>query len=158
MSVLPTPSDDELRAVLEAGFLLRDVMRYDEAATVFQGVAALRPDLELPVLGLSSVLIRQGDLARAQELCESVLARSPDSLHAQVQLGEILLYRGSREEGEERLRCRYCGRRRFAPRRDGPGVARHPGGADRMTLIRPRCFQPLRTCARLSARRKELHP
>jgi tetratricopeptide (TPR) repeat protein len=105
MSVLPTPSDDELRAVLEAGFLLRDVMRYDEAATVFQGVAALRPDLELPVLGLSSVLIRQGELARAQELCESVLARSPDSLHAQVQLGEILLYRGSREEGEERLRA-----------------------------------------------------
>jgi predicted Zn-dependent protease len=67
-------------------------------------VAALRPDLELPVLGLSSVLIRQGDLVRAQELCESVLARSPDSLHAQVQLGEILLYRGAREEGEAKLR------------------------------------------------------
>ncbi len=104
MSVLPTPSDDELRAVLEAGFLLRDVMRYGEAATVFQGVAALRPDLELPVLGLASVLVRQGDLTRAQELCESVLVRFPDSLYAQVQLGEILIYRGARQEGEERLR------------------------------------------------------
>lgn len=104
MSLLPAPSDDELRTVLEAAFLLRDVMRYDEAATVFQGVAALRPDLELPVLGLASVLIRQGDLARAQTLCESILARSPDSLHAQVQLGEILLYRGARAEGEDKLR------------------------------------------------------
>ncbi|MGQ9898423.1 MAG: tetratricopeptide repeat protein [Acidobacteriota bacterium] len=109
MSLLPTPSDHELRVALEAGFLLRDVMRYNEAATVFQGVAALRPDLELPVLGLASVLIRQGELSRAQELCESILARSPDSVHAQVQLGEILLYRGAREEGEERLRSVIAG-------------------------------------------------
>ncbi|MCS7079460.1 MAG: tetratricopeptide repeat protein [Chloracidobacterium sp.] len=104
MPLLPTPSDQELRVVLEAGFVLRDVMRYDEAKAVFQGVAALRPDLELPPLALASVLIRQGDLARAQELCESVLARRPDSLHARVQHGEILLYRGRREEGEEILR------------------------------------------------------
>ncbi|OYT70881.1 MAG: hypothetical protein CFK52_09660 [Chloracidobacterium sp. CP2_5A] len=105
MPLLPTPSDDELRAVLEAGYVLRDVMRYDEAATVFQGVAALRPDLELPCLALASVFIRQGELERAQELCESVLARRPDSLHAQTQRGEILLYRGARAEGEEALRA-----------------------------------------------------
>ncbi len=90
---------------MEAGYVLRDVMRHDEAATVFQGVAALRPDLELPTLALASVLIRQGELARAQELCESVLAHRPDSLHARTQRGEILLYRGARAEGEEVLRA-----------------------------------------------------
>lgn len=105
MSRLPNPSDQELRVVLEAGFLLRDVMRYEEAAAVFQGVAALRPDLELPTLALASVLIRQGELARAQALCEDVLTRHPDSLHARMQQGEILLYRGRREEGEAILRA-----------------------------------------------------
>ncbi|MFQ3590557.1 MAG: tetratricopeptide repeat protein [Chloracidobacterium sp.] len=105
MPVLPTPPDHELRIVLEAGFLLRDVMRYEAAATVFQGVTALRPDLELPVLGLASVLIRQGELDRAQALCESILERSPESLHARTQQGEILIYRGQRERGEEVLRA-----------------------------------------------------
>ncbi len=84
--------------------MLRDLMRYDDASLVFQGVAALRPDLELPPLALASVLIRQGELVRAQELCETVLARQPDSLYARVQRGEILLYRGFRDEGEEVLR------------------------------------------------------
>ncbi|HEV2763179.1 MAG TPA: tetratricopeptide repeat protein [Pyrinomonadaceae bacterium] len=98
------PSDAELRVMLEAGFVLREAARFDEAETVFRGVTELLPASDVPRVALGTVELQRGRFAEAQTLCEEALRLNPSSLYARVHRAEALLFQQRREEAETELR------------------------------------------------------
>lgn len=96
-------SDDELRVILEAGFVLREAGRADEAEAVFRGMTELLPESDVPRVALGTVELHRGNFAEAQVLCEEALRVRPESLYARVHRAEALLFQGKREEAESEL-------------------------------------------------------
>lgn len=92
------PSDDEIRVILEAGFLLREAGRFAESEQIFDGVAKFIPDSEVPQVGLATVKLQQGDYYSAQSICEDALKIKPHSLYARVHRAEALLFQQKHEE------------------------------------------------------------
>jgi predicted Zn-dependent protease len=98
------PGDEELRVILESGFVLRDAGRLDDAEAVFAGMIELLPESELPHVALGTIKLQRGEFAEAQNACEEGLALKPGSLYARVHRAEALLFQGRRSEAESELR------------------------------------------------------
>jgi tetratricopeptide (TPR) repeat protein len=98
------PSDNELRLMLEVAFLLREVGRFDEAKTVFNGVIKLIPDSDVPHVGLGTVELQRGNFELAQIIYEEALQVKPNSLYAKVHRAESLLFQRKCSEAEDELR------------------------------------------------------
>ena len=94
---------DQLRVMLETGYILREAARFDEAEAVFRGVIELMPDSAVPRVGLGTVYLQRGDFAEAQAICEQALEDFPDSEYARVHYGEALLFGQQREKAETEL-------------------------------------------------------
>jgi predicted Zn-dependent protease len=99
------PGDEELRVILEAGFVLREAGRLDEAERVFRGAIELLPTSDVPHVALSTVELRRGHFAAAQAICEEALRLRPHSLYARLHLAEALLLQQRRPEAETELRA-----------------------------------------------------
>ena len=97
------PGDEELRVLLEAGFVMRDAGRLDDAEAVFRGVAELAPGSEVPRVALGTVQLRRGQAAEAHASCEDGLRLRPGSHFARVHLAEALLCQGQLAEAEDEL-------------------------------------------------------
>ena len=98
------PSDEELRVILESGFVLREAGRLDDADAVFRGALELLPDSDVPRVALGTVELQRGRFAEAQALCEEALSLRPGSLYARVHRAESLLFQRRRDEAEDELR------------------------------------------------------
>ena len=96
-------SDEELRVMMESGLVLREAGRLDEAEKIFLGVNELAPQSDVPLVALSSVAVRRGDLDEALRLSEKALEQEPESLFARVNHAEILLYQKKIEEANKEL-------------------------------------------------------
>src|SRR5262249_41853863 len=90
------PGDEELRVILESGFVLRDAGRLDDAEAVFAGMIELLPESELPHVALGTIKLQRGEFTAAQTACEEGLALKPGSLYARVHRAEALLFQGRR--------------------------------------------------------------
>lgn len=97
------PTDNEMRVLLEAGFVLREAGRFDEAENIFRGVMELLPASDVPLVGLSTVALQRGRFDESLALCEQALSLRPDSLYARVHHAESLLFQRRREEAEAEL-------------------------------------------------------
>lgn len=97
------PADDEMRVLLEAGFVLREAGRFDEAESIFRGVMELLPDSDVPFVGLGTVELQRGRFAESLSLCEEALRRRPQSLYARVHHAEALLFQHRRDEAQAEL-------------------------------------------------------
>lgn len=98
------PSDAELRVMMEAGFVLREAGKFDEAETVFRGVIELLPESDVPRVALGTVELQRGRFQEAQSAFEEALRVRPGSLYARVHLAEAFLFQRRREEAEAELR------------------------------------------------------
>ncbi len=99
------PPFDEMRLLLESGFVLRAAGRFDEAADVFRGVHELLPEADVPLVALGSLAFQKGDFAAAQNYCEEALRRQPASLYARLHRAEALLMRQQQEEAVTELQA-----------------------------------------------------
>lgn len=97
-------SNEELRVMLETGYILREAARFDNAETVFRGVMEFLPESEVPQVGLGTVFLQKGDFEAAEEICEKALELNPESLYARVHYAEALLFGRQREKAENELR------------------------------------------------------
>ncbi len=122
------PSDEELRVILESGFVLREAGRLDDADAVFRGALELLPDSDVPRVALGTVELQRGRFSEAQALCEEALALRPASLYARVHRAESLLFQQRRDEAEEELREISLAGPRLAARahRARPARSRRP--------------------------------
>ncbi|HVF56627.1 MAG TPA: tetratricopeptide repeat protein [Pyrinomonadaceae bacterium] len=97
------PSDAELRVMLEAGFVLREAGKLDEAEAVFRGAMELLPVSDVPRVALGTVELQRGRFPEALAACEEALRVRPESLYARVHHAEALLFQGRREEADAEL-------------------------------------------------------
>jgi predicted Zn-dependent protease len=96
-------SDEELRVLLETGYILREAARFDDAETVFRGVMEFLPESEVPQVGLGTVFLQKGDFQTAEEICRTAVEAKPSSLYARVNYAEAMLFGKKRDEAEEIL-------------------------------------------------------
>lgn len=96
-------ADEDLRIILEAGYVLREAGKFDEAEAVFRGVAELLPASDVPRVALGTVEAQRGRFAEAQAIYEEALKLSPQSLYARVHHAEALLFQKRRVEAEAEL-------------------------------------------------------
>ncbi len=94
---------EQLRVMLETGYILREAARFDEAEAVFRGVMELMPDSEVPRVGLGTVYLQRGDFAEAETICRQAFEDHPNSDYARVHYGEALLFGKQREKAETEL-------------------------------------------------------
>lgn len=97
------PSDDELRVMLEAGFVLRDAAHFDDAETVFRSAMQLLPGADVPHVALGTVALQRGDYAEAERICREAVEHHPDSLYAKVNYAEAMLFLRRRDEALKML-------------------------------------------------------
>lgn len=96
-------SDNELRAMLESGLILREAGRLTEAEKIFRGVHELVPQSDVPLVALSSIAVRREDFDEALRLCDEALRHNPESLFTRVNRAEVLLYQQKIEAAESEL-------------------------------------------------------
>lgn len=96
-------SNEELRVMLESGYILREAAKFNEAEAIFRGVMEFLPDSDVPQVGLGTVFLQRGDFESAEEICEKALETNPESLYARVHHAEALLFGRRREEAESKL-------------------------------------------------------
>lgn len=94
---------EQLRVMLETGYILREAARFDEAEAVFRGVMELMPDSEVPRVGLGTVYLQRGDFAEAEAICGQAVLDYPSSDYARVHYGEALLFGQQREKAKTEL-------------------------------------------------------
>lgn len=105
MTITEIPvSNEELRVMLETGYILREAAKFNEAEAIFRGVMEFLPDSDVPQVGLGTVYLQRGDFESAEEICEKALETNPESLYARVHHAEALLFGRRREEAESKLR------------------------------------------------------
>lgn len=97
-------SNEELRVMLETGYILREAGKFEQAEAIFRGVMEFLPDSEIPQVGLGTVYLQKGDFSTAEEICEKALEVNPESLYARVHYAEALLFGRQREKAETELR------------------------------------------------------
>lgn len=98
--------DSELvRLLMRIGYAAAWQGLHKEAVAIFDGVGAVRPESEVPVIGAAVVAMLSGneDVA-VQTLREGALGLNPDSTQARAHLGVALRLRGDEVEGTSLLR------------------------------------------------------
>ena len=93
-----------LAVMMEAGYVYLGMRRYKEALELFEGLAVLAPESEVPLVALGNVDFCTGKVARAIKHYEQALKVAPESVFAQVYLGEALYFAGKKKEADELLR------------------------------------------------------
>ncbi len=98
------PTTEELRVMLETGFIMREAANFDDAEKIFQGCIELMPDSEVPKIGLGTVYLQKKDFESALKTCREALEINPDSDYARVHYAEALLFQNQREQALTELR------------------------------------------------------
>jgi len=99
-----SPTDEELKLLLEAGFVLRETGRFEDAATVFRGVAEFLPGSVVPQVALGTVYLQQGLFSSAEAELVSALRSHPESSYARFHYAEALLFQQRHEEAIAELK------------------------------------------------------
>jgi tetratricopeptide (TPR) repeat protein len=89
---------EHLGAMMEAGYIYMNMRRFREARELFEGLAILAPESELPYVALGNCDFCDGKVAKAVKHYKKALKMSPDSAFARVYLGEALFFAGEKEE------------------------------------------------------------
>ncbi len=111
---------DEVVMLLEAGWLLMDLGRFDEARDVFSGAAALLPKSEVPHLAMGTLEFAQGRHDKALQAYRKAQAITPKSGLPRAHAGEALLFLGKVKEAEKELNAAI----EIEPKGDGAKLAK----------------------------------
>ena len=117
---------------------------YERAIGEFQAVLRQDPDLPDIRIALAEALWREGRRLEAVEVCLEILEALPNSLKANLILGEIWTQGGNEEAGEEKLEAARAldPENRVAQEMMGAGVSPATrGGSHPRTRIRIRAIR-----------------
>lgn len=89
---------DDLRLLLEAGYIYLAMGRFKEARDVFEGIHVLTPEHEVPVVALANVLFAQRKFLPAIRTLKEAIKLNDQSAFAHAHLGEALLFYGKKSE------------------------------------------------------------
>lgn len=98
-------SRDEVVILLESGYVLMDMGRFDNAREVFGGTAALLPKSEVPQLALGTLEFAQGRHDKALQAYRRAQQLSPKSALPRAHAGEALLFLNKPAEAVRELKA-----------------------------------------------------
>jgi tetratricopeptide (TPR) repeat protein len=98
-------SRDEVVILLEAGYVLMDMGRFDHAREVFGGAAALLPKSEVPHLALGTLEFAQGHHDKALQQYRKAQQIAPKSGLPRAHAGEALLFLNKPAEAVKELKA-----------------------------------------------------
>lgn len=84
--------------MMEAGYIFLGMQRFKEAKEVFEGVAVLKPESEIPFVALGGVSFCQGKLKEAAAFYKKALQKAPESIYGKAYLGETLYFAGEKSK------------------------------------------------------------
>lgn len=85
--------------MMEAGYVYLGMKRYKEAKEIFEGLAVIAPESDVPLVAIGNVEFCENRLDKAIKRYEQALKLDPDSVFAKVYLGEAMVFAGKMEEG-----------------------------------------------------------
>jgi tetratricopeptide (TPR) repeat protein len=94
----------EASLLLETGYLYMEMGRAEEAEEVFEGVASLLPESDVPRVCLGNLHFSQGRFQRALKFHQEALKLRPESALAQAHVGEALLFLKRVDDGVAALK------------------------------------------------------
>ena len=89
--------------MMEAGYVYLGMQWFKEAYTIFEGVASLAPDSEIPLVALGGVDFCLGKFKNAIKWYKKALKVDPKSIFAKVYLAESLFFSGKKGEAVKML-------------------------------------------------------
>ena len=98
-------SKDEVVILLEAGYVLMDMGRFDDARDVFGGAVTLLPKSEVPHLALGTLEFAQGRHDKALQEYRKAQALAPKSGLPRAHAGEALLFLNKPAEAVKELKA-----------------------------------------------------
>lgn len=101
--MIDVPRDD-LVLMLEAGYIYLAMGKLVEARQIFEGLTALAPKHEVPLVALANVLFAQKKFLQAVRKLKEAIKLNSKSAFAHAHLGEALLFDGKKEPALESLR------------------------------------------------------
>ena len=93
-----------LVVMMEAGYIYLGMQKFKEAYEVFEGVVALAPDSDIPLVALGGVDFCLGKFATAIKWYKKALKIDPTSIFAKVYIGEALFFAGKKNEAVKTLK------------------------------------------------------
>ncbi len=96
--------DKDVRVVLECGHILCEAARFEEAETVFRGLAEYLTESELPLIGLSNVFLQNKNFEKAKLISQTAVEKFPDSLYAKINNSEAKFYCQERSTAIDELK------------------------------------------------------
>src|SRR5215510_8737374 len=101
--MIDIPTED-LRLMLEAGYLYLAMRRFKEAREVFEGVCALAPESDVPLVALGNVSFVETKFDEAIKTYKKAIEIMPKSAFAKAYLGEALFFNNQKADSEEVLK------------------------------------------------------
>ena len=98
-------SRDEVVILLEAGYVLMDMGRYDDARDVFSGAITLLPKSEVPHLAFGTLEFALGRHEKALQAYRKAQALAPKSALPRAHAGEALLFLHKAAEAKRELKA-----------------------------------------------------
>jgi tetratricopeptide (TPR) repeat protein len=96
-------SRDNLALMMEAGYILLGMRRFKEAGEVMEGISAMAPESDIPLVALGTVAFCQGKFRTAIKEYEKALKLNSGSLFAKAYRGEALFFQGQTDEAKQQL-------------------------------------------------------
>lgn len=87
-----------LIVMMEAGYVYLGMQKFKEAYQVFEGVAALAPDSDIPLVALGGVDFCVGKFSSAIKWYKKALKVDPNSIFAKVYIGESLFFSDKKDD------------------------------------------------------------
>jgi len=100
--MIEVPTED-LRLMLEGGYLYLAMRRFKEAKEVFEGVSAIAPESDVPLVALGNVFFVETQFDQAIKIYKKALDLVPKSAFAKAYLGEALFFSNKKEEALKTL-------------------------------------------------------
>jgi tetratricopeptide (TPR) repeat protein len=98
------PSRDEVALLMEAGFILREARRLQEAREVFTGVRALQPSNDAAEVALGTIAFHEGNYDTARKHYRKALEMNPKSAFALAHLGETEVFAKNQQAARQHLK------------------------------------------------------
>jgi predicted Zn-dependent protease len=89
--------------MMEAGYVYLGMRRFKEAREIFEGLAVIEPESDVPLIAVGNVDFCENKIDKAVKRYEQALKLDPESVFAKVYLGEALVFMGKREDGVKLL-------------------------------------------------------